>query len=271
MKYWYTNLKNNIDFFIRSHIIFSRKNYTETGVNVTGVNVTGVNNAGGNIENVFINDEQKDLYFSLKEKYDLTPLYKYNDINFLTNLYYLDIFDKYILPDKKPISVLDIGSKNWNYAGSEHVFFKKFSDDLLLDGIELDAYRLCTNLYTRYEISKFYTKELENANYHAGDFMEHNRKYDYIIWILPFITEYPHLRWGLPLKYFNPEKMLGHAFELLNEGGELLIMNQGENEYNIQKDLNNQLKLKFEDIGEVNNIFSPFKNRRFCTIVKKYN
>ena len=253
MGYFFDDLKNSFDFFLRNMITISRKNYTEKGVNA---------------EKVFNCDEQKKLYSLLKEKYDLSPLYKYNDINFLTNLYFLDIFDKYIFTEKRDVSVLDIGSKNWNYAGSEYIFFGKNADELCLNGIELDAYRLCTNLYNRYEISKFYTKEFKNTNYIAGDFMTHNRQYDYIIWFLPFITEYPHIRWGLPLKYFKPEEMLKHAFKLLNDDGELLIINQGEKEYKIQKELYRGLNISYQDIGEVTNVFSPFKNKRFCTIVK---
>jgi len=258
MKYIYTDLKNKFDFFLRNLVTFSRKNYSEKGVN------QGVNQEI-NIENIFENDKQKNLYYLLNEKYDLKPLYKYNHINFLTNLYYLDIFDKLLSPDKKNLSVLDIGSKNWNYAGSEYIFFKHFTEDLKLDGIELDAYRVCTNLYSRYEIAKFYTNGLNNANYIAGDFMEHNGQYDYIVWILPFITEYPHIRWGLPLKYFKPEKMLEHAFNLLNNNGKMLIINQGEGEYKIQKELNKKFGLNYDDIGEVSNTFCPFKNKRFCT------
>ena len=256
MSHFITDFRNKFDFFLRNMITFSRKNYVEKGVN---------------IEKVFICDEQKKLYSLLKEKYDLSPLFKYNDINFLTNLYFLDIFDKYISYEKKNISVLDIGSKNWNYSGSEYIFFGKNADELCLNGIELDAYRLCTNLYNRYEISKFYTKDFKNTNYIAGDFMSHEKQYDYIIWILPFITEYPHMRWGLPLKYFKPEKMIKHAFKLLNEGGELLIINQGENEYNIQKELYARLNIDYNDIGEVNNVFNQFRNKRFCTVVKKYH
>ena len=255
MKYFCTDLKNKLDFFLRNHITFSRKNYTEKEVNT---------------DTVFENDEQKNLYSFLKQKYDLSHLYNYSDINFLTNLYYLALFDKYINPEKKDLSVLDIGSKNWSYAGSEYIFFKKYSYELLLNGIELDAYRLCTNLYTRYEIAKFYTKGFKNTNYIADDFMNHNKQYDYIIWILPFITEYPLLKWGLPLKYFKPEKMLEHAFNLLNDEGKILIINQGEKEFNIQKELNNKLQLNCNYIGEIDNVFSPFRNKRFCSIVSKH-
>ena len=244
---------------MRNHIIFSRKNYAE------GVNV------GGNIENIFENDEQKILYKYLKQKYDLSPLEKLNRINFFTNLHYLAVFDKYITPPQKEnIRILDVGSKNWNYAGSEYIFFRNLAKDLTLTGIELDGYRLCTNFYNRLEIAKFYAKDLPNTNYIVGDFMEHNEKYDYIIWILPFITKYPHIKWGLPLKYFKPEKMLAHAYNLLNENGEMLIINQGEDEYNIQTELNKNLNLNCEQYGEIKDIYSPFKNRRFCSkIIKK--
>lgn len=255
MRYFIDNIRNNFDFFLRNRITFSRKNYTEKPVN---------------IENFFENTEQKQVYEYLSGKYDLKPLYKLNEINFLTNLYYLNIFDKYLCPSDKDIKVLDIGSKNWNYAGSEYVFFKHFANNLKLDGIELDAYRLCTNLFSRYEISKFYTKDLDNAEYHAGDFMEHNDNYDYIIWILPFITEYPHIRWGLPLKYFNPKGMLMHAYNLLNKNGKILILNQGENEYNIQKELISELNLNCEHIGEIESDFNPYRNKRFCSVIVKH-
>ena len=100
--------------------------------------------------------------------------------------------------------------------------------------------------------------------------MAHNEKYDYIIWILPFITEYPHVKWGLPLKYFRPEEMLSHAYSLLNENGEMLIFNQGENEYNIQKELISKLGLNCKLIGEVENEFNPYRNKRFCSIIVKH-
>ena len=262
MKYFFDNLKNNFDFFLRNHILFSRRNYTEIGVDIWG-------NNGINTDNLFENEKQKFLYYQLQERYDLAPLHKLNKVNFLTNLYYLNIFEKHLQPDKQSLNVLDIGSKNWNYAASEYIFFHFFSNELKLNGIEIDPYRLCTNLFSRLEISKFYTKNLNSTNYIAGDFMEHNEKYDYIIWILPFITEYPHIRWGLPLKYFKPEEMLRHAYSLLNDRGEILIINQGENEYNIQKELILKLNLNYEFLGKTEDEFNLYKNPRFCSKVIK--
>ena len=97
--------------------------------------------------------------------------------------------------------------------------------------------------------------------------MKHHQKYDYIIWILPFITEYPLVRWGLPLKYFKPEEMLIHAYNLLNPNGELLIINQGQEEYLIQQNLINSTisNSEYLPLGEVEDYFNLFKNKRFSS------
>ena len=65
--------------------------------------------------------------------------------------------------------------------------------------------------------------------------MDLKDKYDYIIWFLPFVLYEPHKYWGLPKKYFYPEKLLDHAYNLLNQNGEMLIVNQGEKEFEVQK------------------------------------
>ncbi len=59
--------------------------------------------------------------------------------------------------------------------------------------------------------------------------MEHNDKYDFIVWFFPFVTEFPLLEWGLPLSKFMPAGMLKHASECLNNNGKILIVNQDEN------------------------------------------
>ena len=245
------SLKNSFDFFLRNHINFSRKNYHENSID---------------LNNFSFSEEQSELYKNLKSKYDLALTENSSEKIFKLNLYMLNIFD--ICFSKKTdrnISVLDIGSKNWDYAKSEYTFFKSFSQKFILNGIELDPYRMNSNFYNRYEISKFYTKDLINTNYIIGDFLEHKQKYDYIIWILPFITEFPLIKWGLPLKYFKPEEMLLHAVDLLKEEGELLIINQGEEEYKIQQNLYAKLNIPHKLYGEINDDFGIFKNKRYCS------
>ena len=260
MAYFFSNIKNSFDFFLRNRIIFSRKNYYEKAQNVS---------------DIFVDDEEENFYNRLKDKYGDGLEKDLNKRNFLENIYFLNIFDKYISLNKSDnITVLDIGSKNWSYVKSEYMYFKSKYENFVLNGIELDAYRLNSNFYTRYEIAKFYTKGLNNTNYIAGDFMAHEQKYDCIIWILPFVTQYPLIKWGLPLKYFQPENMLLHAFNLLKEGGEMLIINQGEKEYEIQQKLIKNLPQidaqEYILFGEIQDKFKLFQNLRFCSKIIKH-
>ena len=123
------------------------------------------------------------------------------------NLYTEDILAQFFI--KKPteqLKALDIGSKNWFYAQGEYKFFKSFCDEFTLDGIEIDAHRLYSNFFSRYEVAKYHTKNLNNTNYIVGNLLDLKNKYDYIIWFLPFVIKEPHIYWGLPKKYFYPEK-----------------------------------------------------------------
>ena len=94
-------------------------------------------------------------------------------------------------------------------------------------------------------------------------------KYDYIIWFLPFVLKNPHKLWGLPMKYFCPEKMLSHSYNLLNQNGQMLIINQGELEAKAQKELLNELNIKYLELGEVESEYFKYQNKRFGFLIKK--
>lgn len=265
MDFSWQNIKNNIDFFIRKHFPLSRKNYFEENEDKISC---------FNTQNLF--EREKFLF----EKYDLDFL-KSNSTrqNYLENLYLLDILDSSFPPlsqplshkgreEKKQIKVLDIGCKNWFYVKGEHAFFKKYCQNLQLDGIEIDVNRLYSNLFSRKEVAKFYIKGLKNVNYLEEDFLEVNEKYDYIVWILPFVVEYPHLRWGLPKRYFQPEKMLKHACNSLNDNGKLFIINQGETEYNVQKELCKKLDIKYQETGEIKSEFFNYVYPRYSLVIE---
>ena len=96
-----------------------------------------------------------------------------------------------------------------------------------------------------------------------------SKKYDYILWFLPFVSYEPHKYWGLPKKYFCPEKMLSHAFSLLNDGGQMLIINQGEKEKEIQKKMLEKIDVDFEFLGEIKNSYYQYSNKRFGFLVRK--
>lgn len=186
------------------------------------------------------------------------------------NLYVFEILEIYFEKQiKNYTKILDIGSKNWSYAKGEYDFFDSFCEKFSMTGIELDAYRLYPNFYSRFEAAKFYTKGLQNTNYICANLLDIKEKYDYITWFLPFVSEYPLKKWGLPKKYFCPEKLLVHAFDLLENHGQMLIVNQGEKEANIQKLLLEKLNINYLFLGKFENINSPYSQNRYGFLVKK--
>lgn len=256
MKYFVQNLKNNFDFFLRQHLDFSRKNY-------------------------FIKNEPKEALFAdsklierektLVEKYSLEHLKSNSSAqNYCENLYTIDLLDRFLTIDfQEDLTALDIGSKNWFYAKGEYFFFKKHCNNLNLTGIELDANRLYTNFYTRKEAAKFYTQGLQGCKYIHSDFLKHNSKYNCIIWFLPFVVNYPLIKWGLPQKYFQPENMLKHAYESLEQGGKIFIVNQGETEYNIQSRLCDALEINFQPLGKIESDFLKYEIDRYAILISK--
>lgn len=255
MKYIWPNTKNIVDFFLRENLSFSRKNYSEK--NESKENLFS--------DNSLIQKEQE-----LFNKYDLAEL-KNNStrLNYLENLHLLDLLDKHFpITPQENLKILDIGCKNWFYAKGEYFFFKKYCENLNMDGVEIDTKRLYSNFYTRGEVAKFYIKGLDNVNYISGDFLNLKTKYNYIVWILPFIIKEPLLKWGLPLNYFKPEEMLLHAVNSLEQNGKLLIINQGEEEYSEQKRFCKKLNIRYKEIGEIKSDFIEYK-KRYAILIDK--
>jgi len=252
---WFFDLRNNIDFFIREKTKFSKKNYNEIPQNVEDVFEDGV----------LLRLEE------LCAKYNVNKISVGTTIqNYKENLYILDILDKYFeIEPKDKLKVLDIGCKNWFYAKGEHAFFEKYSKKLELKGIEIDAHRLYSNFYSRVEVAKFYIKNLKSTEYLSKDFLKYDEKMDYMVWFLPFVKENPHISWGLPLMYFSPKQMLWHAYFSLNKGGRIFIVNQGEDEYRIQKDLLAECAIPYIEIGQIDSEFLCYNNKRYALVVIK--
>lgn len=256
MEYFITDLKNKIDFFLRNLLKISRKNYAEKNESK---------------DNIFTSIEAKNREKFLFDKYDLENFKNNSTVeNYLENLYKLDLLDSYLsINSKDEISLLDIGCKNCSYANALHHFFKTYSKKFSFTGIEIDFNRLYSNLFSRYEVAKFYTKDLPYVKLISGNLLNHNETYDYITWFLPFVFDYPHLKWGLPLRYFSPEKLLSHAYSLLNDNGVIFVINQGFEEYTQQKDMYKKLSVPYTDIGEIESCFAKFEFVYYLTLVKK--
>lgn len=263
----FENIKNSVDFFLRQKFAFSRKNYSEKNEDKEGLLASPK----------ALEKEQE-----LIAKYDLDYL-KNNSTrqNYLENLYTIDVLDKHFTPHPgfahplpqgarvKELKVLDIGCKNWFYAKGEYFFFKKYCQNLQLNGIELDSNRLYTNLYSRKQVALFHIRDLQNTNYIEGNLLNHSAKYNYIIWILPFVVKDPLIRWGLPMKYFQPAELLKKTYDLLENSGSMLIINQGEYEYEVQQKLCEKLEIKYNTFGEVKSEILTYNIPRYSILIER--
>lgn len=265
----FKNLYNEIDFFFRRNIKLKRK---YTGKNEPKENLF----SDFSVEKIQTAKEKEKIYL---EKYHLQE-FKNNSTrrNYLENLAVIELLESCFLTpsllsenNENIIKILDIGSKNWFYASGEWSFFKynNRKKEIFITGIELDAFRVYSNFHTRCDYAHFYIKNLQNTRYIAKDFLQHKDKYDYIIWFFPFVTEFPLQEWGLPLSKFKPTEMLRHAYDSLNYGGKILIVNQDEKEYAIQENLLKNLKFNYEKKGDFKNSFLEYEHKRCVTIVFK--
>ena len=183
------------------------------------------------------------------------------------SLYILDLCDQYLSQShisEKDNTNLDIGSKNWGYLPGLHSFCPTS-----WGGIELDAHRRYWNMVTRRGYGEFIAKHFPDCRYLAGSAEELQGQYSLITWFLPFITQEPLQAWGLPIQYFQPKHLLQHAWNLLQAGGHLFIINQGLNEANIQQRLFKELEIPATSLGEMKSPFSPYKKQRFGWLANK--
>lgn len=173
------------------------------------------------------NEEKNNLFKTtktLQEEKRLLSEYNLQDlqdnssiVHYKENLYTLKLLEDSIknIPlnqETNTLKILDIGSKNFSYAPAIYNFFKYFKctnktkRDILLNGIEIDPYRLLFDLHSRYDYAQYYIQNLNNTKYITGNLLNHEEKgYDIITWFLPFIIKDPLISWGLPARYFKPK------------------------------------------------------------------
>ena len=63
--------------------------------------------------------------------------------------------------------------------------------------------------------------------------------------------------------------MLEHAYSLLKNNSEMLIVNQGEIEADVQKALLDELNIPYKFLGELKSEKFGYKNKRFGFLVTK--
>ena len=191
----------------------------------------------------------------------------------------------------KPFRWLDVGAKNWAYVEALDGFLQRFlpqpavmpthpvlgeTPSYRLDGVELDPHRRYTNLQTRAQAAQAFIQVLPYAAYHAGPIQHWQESAQVISLFLPFVFEEPHLAWGLPLDYFAPQALLNHLLHLLEPGGLLIIVNQGDVEAEAQGALFDQaqadcpnFQLQIKNLGQLDTPFIEYRYPRIGWLCRK--
>jgi len=206
---------NRIGYTFRKISRLSRKNYKETPVwelqKLTNKNQKRI--------------EQLRLLYNVNFENHL------HRANTLENYHLLDILDqlKSNWNWQPPLqqNLVDVGSKNFYYAVALNAFFRPSQ----MTGIELDAYGLYRDFHTRYSYAQYYIKHIPGAQFMAGDYCKTRLSADIITFFYPFVIPEPLVRWSLPLAQFKPQKIFNHAYQTLGTDGLILMINQGNEEF----------------------------------------
>ena len=165
--------------------------------------------------------------------------------NYRINLFYLEMLSRALaeaeLKLPETISAADIGPSDWFYVHALHALLKWWGTPdgraVHLTAYEADAYRICSELFSRYDLAHGYMRGLEGVEYVPRKFARQPDQFDVVTMLFPFVFVGDHLQWGLPLGRFNPVALLRDAWASLRPGGILLIVNQGEDEHRDQRDM----------------------------------
>jgi hypothetical protein len=253
------SLLNNVGFWCRSSIQWSRGDYNEK-------NETKNNLFDGRVNEKYLSERESEL----RNKYAMDYLYRCSTKErYLESITYLEhleqIFSSATVP--KNISWLDVGVKNWSYVEGVYRFIQRNTKHFTLHGIELDAFRMYRNLYSRIDYARSFIRHLQNTSFEIGDALHHQKKYNIVSCFLPFIFIEPTLAWGLPEKYFQPLQFISHLVSLLEKDGILIIVNQNEDENEEQRTIFqkcfSESELIIEWNGKLQESFFPFKYLRY--------
>lgn len=174
---------------------------------------------------------------ALREYYRLDGLYRASTrALYRKNLYLIDILEKAAeglpipAPGSREVSALDIGSQDWHYVYGLERWLRHGgrveARQVALRGVEVDGYGIYPDFRSRKDYAQAYAGQTGNpeVTYEVRDFLEAGGGgLDIVTLFYPFVTRHHLLLWGLPLRYFQPARMMAKAASLLKPGGWLLV------------------------------------------------
>ena len=197
---------------------------------------------------------------ALGATYDLTSWERRCDPkNARLNLHHLDILDQHLSDLPTPSRALDVGCRAWWNLPGNHSF-----RPAPWVGIELDGHQRYVDATTRGGLARRRAELFEGATYQTGSVMDLEGPFDLIFWLLPYITPGAFDSDQLPARFFRPEELLDHVLSLLSDGGTLLIVNQGDKEARVQRDMLASRAVEVRDLGLLQSVFSSSETERYA-------
>jgi hypothetical protein len=153
-----------------------------------------------------------------------------------------------------PLRALDVGAQDWHYVFALQRWLRYGGSNtrqVELIGIEVDPYERYGLSHTRRDYALAYARQtaqegiteeshdhLHPANpipdYRAGNVLDHRAEpYDLITWFFPLVTRYETLLWGLPSRFFTPERMVSHLLGLTRSGGHIIVLTHTRREHDL--------------------------------------
>lgn len=175
------------------------------------------------------------------------------------SLYVLDVLRQHLPPALPPGRALDVGSKNGTYLPGLVTASPRG-----WDACELDAHRRYAWGATRRAYGERMASAFPDCSFHARDVRSLEGPWALVTWFLPFVSEAPLDAWGLPRAQFAPDALFEHVVSRLVPGGVLLILNQGEREASLQRQLlERHVPRCWQALGRIDSPLSPFSRERF--------
>ncbi len=191
---------------------------------------------------------RRERLLALVDTYHPALADRYDAVNLIENLDVLHLLDRARSlvawqPPATPLRVLDVGSKNFYYAAALAAFWSSQSPVASLLGVEVDAYRVYRDGYSRHDYADAYRAGLKGVDFLAADVRAVTGRFEAITLLFPFVIALPLVKWGLPMGLLAPEDILRHVWALLEPGGLLIIANQDETEAAVQDEICDRLSI----------------------------
>jgi hypothetical protein len=211
-------------------------------------------------------------------QYQLSSLYSSSTRkNYLENLYYLEMLESALkvleISFGTEIHAADIGVADWFYVRSLYALLKNFARNgdrsVILDGYEIDAFRVYSDAYSRIDHAMAYCRNLKNVSYIPKDFTPTEGFYDIIFLLFPFVLLENHLDWGLPINSFTPHQLVRDIWASIKEGGAVVIVNQGKEEQKKQIELLKEIRVPIYCSYEFKSNFYQYSFPRYVVSIIK--